>query len=413
MKRFKLIGLIIYDNLFTNVILAFIALICSLLIVNVFYVMGAKVTVLDVFEQSHMDEAIIVGPGMGQTSDDLIEELSDCEMVGSVEAFEMITLHDYKNSVTLVTTLFDKSFNKDVELDLEEGRMPQAENEVAIAGYEVIRNADLTISKIRRDIYHIGDILEVTYDTRCYPIHVRVVGILAKDHLELEGIRADDAVVMRWSPDEENGIVAHGYGIDYCLHAVSGTLVKDSGEIVSLRRRNMKAGDSVVVRPAEGVTTDELREFLRKSDYQFASTVLSGPAVKDTYQDSTNEDLQLIGVRFAVISVVLLLCMYSFMFLRIRRCTTELACYYMNGMTWNQSNILFLAAFLPGILFGSVLGIALFPRYALKYQLKNYEYRFDYMALTVLLVLGFAVLVILPMFFDSRRHAVVDIIKQE
>ena len=334
-------------------------------------------------------------------------------MVGSVEAFEMIALHDYKNKATLVTTLYDKSFNKNVELDLEEGRMPRAENEVAVAGYEVIRNDDFSISKIRRDIYHVGDILEVTYDTRCYPIHVRVVGILAQNHLELEGIRSYDAVVMRWVPDEENRIVAKGVGIDYSLHAVSGTLVKDDGEIVSLRRRNMKQGDGVVVRPAEGVTVDELREFLQESDFQFESAVLSGPAVKETYQDSTKEDLQLIGVRFAVISVVLLLCMYSFMFLRIRRCTTELACYYMNGMTWNQSNILFLAAFLPGILFGSVLGIALFPRYALKYQLKNYEYRFDYMALTVLLVLGFAVLVILPMFFDSRRHAVVDIIKQE
>lgn len=413
MKRFRLIGLIIYDNLFTNVILAFIALICSLLIVNVFYVMGAKVAVLDVYEKANLDEAIIVDPGMGQTSDDLIEALSDCEMVGSVEAFEMIALHDYKNKATLVTTLYDKSFNKDVELDLEEGRMPRAENEVAVAGYELIQNADYSVSKIRRDIYHIGDILEVTYDTRCYPIHVRVVGILAKDHLELEGIRADDAVVMRWTPDEENLTSVKGTGIDYSLHAVSGTLVKDDGEIVSLRKRNRKAGDSVVVRPAEGVTVDELREFLQESDFQFESAVLSGPAVKETYQDSTKEDLQLIGVRFAVISVVLLLCMYSFMFLRIRRCTTELACYYMNGMTWNQSNILFLAAFLPGILFGSVLGIALFPRYALKYQLKNYEYRFDYMALTVLLVLGFAVLVILPMFFDSRRHAVVDIIKQE
>ena len=73
MKRFRLIGLIIYDNLFTNVILAFIALICSLLIVNVFYVMGAKEAVLDVYEKADLDEAIVIDPGMGQTSDDLIE----------------------------------------------------------------------------------------------------------------------------------------------------------------------------------------------------------------------------------------------------------------------------------------------------------------------------------------------------
>ncbi|MBR5039827.1 MAG: hypothetical protein IKX68_01765 [Clostridiales bacterium] len=423
MKRLSLVIQIAYDNLLTNVILTFIALACSLLIVNVFYAVDARMSIFHFYKQSKLDEAVLISAGTGQTGDELKEELSECEMVKSVESIEMVSLIDSKNDVYLDTTLFDKSFNRDVQLELEEGRMPKDDNEIAIAAYEIImikgvgiaRGEDGKVLKERRDIYRVGDVIEVKYDERHEPLQLTVVGILAREHHEMKTLNSfpNSSVDSVWDWDDNGIIVLSGGATKYSLKAVSSTLVDKNGKKAPIITSNNDGDSRFLVRPVEGVSANELRDYFRNNHFAFADLALSGEDSYKNYCRNLYGELRLISARFVLVAVLLLLCLYSFLYLRIKRCSLELACYYINGMTWNRANMVFLCAFLPGIVIGSVFGVVMFPKYAAIYQGVSYKPNYGFGVLTVFLVLIFVVVSILPMYFDSRRRLVADIIKQE
>lgn len=414
MNRLRLLFHIIYDNLVTNVILMFISVICAILVMNVFYYVGDRVKILDFYEKSDLDEAILVACAYGQTQEELEEFLRQSGLVGSIETLEMSLLIEKDHSVSLNNTFYDKSFNKNAELSMQEGRMPKAPNEIAIAQYEQRMNDTGNFEDIKRDFYHVGDVITVWDREYKSSAKLTVVGILAKDYYEIKSLNGflNGELDELWQANNEHTVIRfNNFDTTYAIASVSGTILKDNGE--RLETENFNEEEGLLIRPRENVSMEELRAFLSESHLRYGEGADPDQGAQKQFHDRMHEQLNQLYIRIILVAIILLLFLYAFLFLRIKTCSTELACYFINGMTWNSSNMIFLSAFVPGILFGGALGTVLFPMYASKALGMTVQWSLLYAVVSVAIITVFVIVSMIPMFFDSKRRHIIDIIRQE
>ena len=418
MKRLILFFQTVYDNLFRNIILLVGCFLSCALLLSIFYCSDEYTTVLSYAQNGHIEDYVFVSGNL--SSNDGIYENADTsntnyaledalKTVGGMEISPFVanlqvvdSNHfdaDGENLMLNVAYPGMPSFN-DMKLELSEGRLPEAKNEIVLC-YEAKPHYSLNETIMLNYIDFHGDYVEF------HPISVRVVGFLmnraiTKDVTNfIQRENGLDDIFNRYSSYEDigylDGFLAQPF--DYT----------DDGVPVSLRF----SPNILTCRATDGRTPDELSEDILKAFPGLTESTITGSALKEHYWQANRQKNMKLIIGF-ILSIMIICCfLIGSLYLQARTKALEISVLYAHGMTWGESTFLICASYFPGILLGILLGIFFFFANAEQRLGIVCNFHFAYVAWTCLICLGISILCSLPIYIRMAYQSPIEIIRRD
>lgn len=393
MRRKRILGSMLYDNLLHNVILFICSALFAISMCEILYATRQDRKIIKTMMNSSLDNILYV---VLDTDIDMNDKTiaSFGEEILAYEDVELITetlpktAYDYEHEQIFDIALWGEGLSENQNLDLVRGHMPQKNNQIVLCEdyigiYENNQRLQLEIES-----FESWEDFNKTKNT----VEIEIVGFY----------RNDSIIPHNGGTSTDFSTAADLFNTCGQSYAYIKSLVDIEGNEIFFNEDTDSLFWPCILKVIGGKNPDEVKESIIKTLDKYTLKVYTINDLRSNFFKSYKAiGLRYISTMVANITVVVIT-VFAYFYLNIIKKSKEMLVYYLFGMPWFEILISNVIVLLPGVILGDIFGFML--NFRNQKILLNARFYPEYLLITILFSLAILIVFLIPLFENYRKN---------